>query len=170
VIGSEELGKLLSPERDVIMGKIRDEVAAEAKSFGVEVVDVRIRRTDLPTANSDAIYKRMQTSREQEANQYRAEGAEIAQGIKADADKQVTVIRADANKQSQILKGQGDAEAIKITADAYGQDPEFFAFYRSLDAYKEALGPGTTMVLSPDSDFFRYLQHRAGTAAKPGTP
>jgi membrane protease subunit HflC len=164
VIGGEPLAKLLSPDRSAIMGKIRDEVAAEAKSFGVDVVDVRIRHTDLPTANSDAIYRRMRTAREQEAAQYRAEGAELAQGIKADAEKQVTVIKADANKQSQILKGQGDAEAIKITADAFGQDPEFFAFYRSLDIYRETLGAGTALVLSPDSDFFRYLQHRPNAA------
>ncbi len=149
VVGGEVLGKLLSPERSTIMGKIRDEVAGEAKSFGVEVVDVRIRRTDLPAANSDAIYKRMQSARDQEAKQYRAEGAELAQGVRADADKQVTVIKADADKQAQILRGQGDAEAIHVTADAYGQDPDFFAFYRSLDIYKKTLGAGTTLVLSP---------------------
>jgi membrane protease subunit HflC len=160
VLGNELLSKLLSPERARIMSEIRDDVASEAKQFGVEVIDVRIRRADLPKENSEAIYKRMQSERAREANQYRAEGQEASLGIRADADKQVTVIRADADRQAQILRGEGDAQAIKISADAYGQDADFFAFYRSLEAYRKTLGADTTLVLSPDSDFFRYLQHR----------
>ncbi len=160
ILGGEVLAKLLSPERANIMAAIRDDVAAQVKSFGIEVIDVRIRRADLPAENSEAIYKRMKSERDREAKEFRAQGAEQAQGITARADKEVSVIRADANKQSQIIKGQGDAESIRISAEAFGQDPEFFAFYRSLQAYQAALGPGTTMVLSPDSDFFRYLQKR----------
>jgi membrane protease subunit HflC len=170
VVGGELLAKLLSPERARIMNLIRDDVAAEAKSFGIEVIDVRIRRADLPQENSEAIFHRMQSEREREATQYRAEGAEAAQGIRAAADKEVTVLTADANKQSQILKGEGDAQAIKIAADAYGQDPEFFAFYRSLEVYESALAAGTTMVISPESDFFKFFQHRPSAAlgGKPG--
>jgi membrane protease subunit HflC len=160
VIGNELLGKLLSPDRPRIMAEIRDDVAGEVKDWGIEVVDVRIRRADLPKENSDAIYKRMISERGREAKQYRAEGTEAALGIHADADKQVKVIGADADRQAQVLRGEGDALAIKIYADSYGQDPEFFAFYRSLDAYKRALGNDTTLVLSPDNDFFKYLQHR----------
>ena len=167
VLGNELLSKLLSPERSRIMTEIRDDVAGEAKPFGIEVIDVRIRRADLPKENSEAIYKRMQSERGREAKQYRAEGSEAALGIRADADKQVTIIHADATRQAQVLKGEGDAESIKISADAYGQDPEFFAFYRSLDAYKKSLGADTTLVLSPDSDFFRYLQHRPGAKGGP---
>jgi len=170
VIGNIVLARLLSPERGQIMAKIRDEVAAEAKGFGLDVIDVRIRRADLPTENSQAVYQRMQSERDREAKQYRAEGAEVAAGIRAGADKEVTVIRAEANKQAQILRGQGEAESIKIYADAFGQDPDFFAFYRSLQAYGEAFeGNDTTMVLSPDSEFFKYLNGRKAVApAKPG--
>jgi membrane protease subunit HflC len=157
VMGTLVLPKLLSPERSAIMGRIRDDVAAEARSFGIDVVDVRIRRADLPTENSEAIYSRMKSERDREAKQYRAEGAEQAQAITAKADRDVTVIRADANRDAQLLRGQGDAESTKIYADAFGQDPEFYAFYRSLQAYRTALAGGTTMVLSPDSDFFHYL-------------
>jgi modulator of FtsH protease HflC len=161
VIGNIVLSRLLSPERGQIMGLIRDDVAVEAKSFGLDVIDARIRRADLPAENSQAVYDRMKSERKREANQYRAEGAEVAAGITAEADKEVTVIRAEANKQSQILRGQGDGESIKIYADAFGQDPDFYSFYRSLKAYGEVFGGGdTTVVLSPDSEFFRYLQGR----------
>jgi membrane protease subunit HflC len=164
VIGNIVLARLLSPERGQIMGKIRDDVAVEAKSFGLEVIDVRIRRADLPAENSQAIYQRMQSERNREAKEYRAEGAELAAGIQARADKEVTVILAEANKQAQILRGEGDAQSTKIFADAYNQDAEFFNFYRSLQAYGEAFGGNepTTMVLSPDSEFFRYMSGRKG--------
>jgi len=163
VIGNIVLARLLSPERGQIMGLIKDDVAAEAKSFGLDVIDVRIRRADLPKENSQAIYQRMQSERDREAKEYRAEGAEVAAGIRARADKEVTVIKAEANKQAQILRGQGDADSTKLYADAYNQDPEFFNFYRSLQAYGEAFsGNETTMVLSPDSEFFRYMSGRKG--------
>jgi membrane protease subunit HflC len=165
VLGNVVLSALLSPERAKIMGEIRDQVATQAKSFGIEVIDVRIRRADLPQENSQAIYARMQSERQREANEYRARGAELAQGIRARAERDRTVILAEATKQSQILRGQGDAESIKIYADAFGKDQDFFTFYRSLEAYRTALGPDTTMVLSPNSEFFQYFgQHKA---AKP---
>jgi len=163
VIGNIVLARLLSPERGQIMGLIKDDVAAEATQFGLDVVDVRIRRADLPRENSQAIYERMKSERDRQAKEYRAEGAEVAAGIRARADKEVTVIRAEANKQAQILRGQGDADSTKLYADAYNQDPEFFNFYRSLQAYGEAFsGNETTMVLSPDSEFFRYMSGRKG--------
>ncbi|HLZ64759.1 MAG TPA: protease modulator HflC [Aliidongia sp.] len=165
VLGNVVLSALLSPERARIMAEIRDQVATQAKSFGIEVIDVRIRRADLPQENSQAIYARMQSERQREANEYRAQGAEQAQGIRARAERDRTVILAEATKQSQIRRGQGDAESIKIYADAFGKDPDFFTFYRSLEAYRTALGPDTTMVLSPNSEFFQYFgQHKA---AKP---
>lgn len=167
VIGNVELQAVISVQRANIMKQIRDEVSAQAKGFGIDVIDVRLRRADLPEGNAQAVYERMKAERQREAAQYRAQGAQQAQQIKADADRQRVEILADAQKQSQILRGQGDADSIKIYADAYGNDPSFFAFYRSLQAYREALtGPGTTLVLSPDSDFFKYLE--GGAAAAPG--
>jgi len=167
VIGNVELQAVISVQRANIMKQIRDEVSEQAKGFGIDVIDVRLRRADLPEGNAQAVYERMKAERQREAAQYRAQGAQQAQQIKADADRQRVEILADAQKQSQILRGQGDADSIKIYADAYGNDPSFFAFYRSLQAYREALtGPGTTLVLSPDSDFFKYLE--GGAAAAPG--
>jgi membrane protease subunit HflC len=170
VIGNIVLSRLLSPERGQIMGQIKDSVSTEAKSFGIDVIDVRIRRADLPSDNSEAIYRRMQSERAREANEYRAEGDEVAAGIQARADKEVTLIRAEANKQAQVLKGEGEAESTKIYADAYSQDAEFFTFYRSLQAYRDAFETsGSTMVLSPDSEFLKYMNsHKSLTGAKPG--
>jgi membrane protease subunit HflC len=168
VLGNVVLGALLSPERAKIMTEIRDQVATQAQSFGIEVIDVRIRHADLPPENSQAIFARMQSERQREANEYRAQGAEQAQGIRARAERDRTVILAEATKQSQILRGQGDADSIKIYADAFGKDVDFFTFYRSLEAYRTALGPDTTMVLSPTSEFFQYFgQHKAAKAAGP---
>jgi modulator of FtsH protease HflC len=165
VLGNVVLSALLSPQRAKIMNEIRDQVATQAQSFGIEVIDVRIRRADLPPENSQAIYARMQSERQREANEYRAQGAEQAQGIRARAERDRTVILAEATKQSQILRGQGDADSIKIYADAFGKDLEFFTFYRSLEAYRTAIGSDTTMVLSPNSEFFQFFeQHKA---AKP---
>jgi membrane protease subunit HflC len=119
---------------------------------------VRLRRADLPQANSDAIFQRMRSERDREAKQARAEGAEIGQRIRARAERERTVITAEAQKTSQIVRGEGDAQSVKIYADAFGRDPQFFAFYRSMEAYKKALGgDNTTMVLAPDSEFFRYF-------------
>ena len=160
VIGNVELQAVISSERANIMKQIRDEVNQEGKNFGIDVVDVRLRRADLPQENEDAIYARMKAERQREAAQYRAQGAQQAQQIRADADRQRIEITADANRQSQILRGEGDAQSITIYADAYNTDPNFFAFYRSLQAYRDGLsGQGTTLVVSPDSEFFKYLEN-----------
>ena len=158
VLGTQRLQTLLSEERTKQMALIQDGVNNEAAKFGIEIVDVRIKRADLPPANSDAIYRRMQTEREREAKEFRAKGAEMAVTITSTADKEVTVILADAEKQSQILKGEGDGQRNKIFADAFGQDPEFFAFYRAMQAYETALiGGETSLILSPDSEFFKFF-------------
>ena len=158
VLGTQRLQTLLSEERGKQMALIQDGVNTEAEKFGIEIVDVRIKRADLPPANSDAIYRRMQTEREREAKEFRAKGAEMAITITSTADKEVTVILADAEKQSQILKGEGDGQRNKIFADAFGKDPEFFAFYRAMQAYETALiGGETSLILSPDSEFFKFF-------------
>ena len=164
VLGTQELATLLSTDRTKQMSIIQNDVNTEAKNFGIEIVDVRIKRADLPPANSEAIYKRMQTEREREAKEFRAQGAEIAQKIRSTADKDVTVILAEANKKSEIMKGEGDGLRNKIFADAFGKDPQFFAFYRAMQAYETALiGGETSLVLSPDSEFFKFF----GKAMKP---
>ena len=158
VLGTQELATLLSKDRAKQMSIIQNDVNEEAKSFGIKIVDVRIKRADLPQANSDAIFKRMQTERQREAKEFRAEGAEIAAKITSTADKDVTVLLANANKQSQILKGEGDGQRNKIFANAFGKDPEFFSFYRAMQAYETALiGSETSLVLSPDSEFFKFF-------------
>jgi len=164
VLGTQELATLLSTDRAKQMSIIQNDVNTEAKTLGIQIVDVRIKRADLPPANSDAIYKRMQTEREREAKEFRAQGAEIAQKIRSTADKDVTVLLATANKKSEIMKGEGDGQRNKIFANAFGRDPQFFAFYRSMQAYEAALiGGDTSMVLSPDSEFFKFF----GKAMKP---
>ena len=158
VLGTQRLQTLLSEDRTKQMSLIQEGVNNEAEKFGIEIVDVRIKRADLPPANSDAIYRRMQTEREREAKEFRAKGAEMAITITSTADKEVTVILADAEKESQILKGEGDGQRNKIFADAFGQDPEFFAFYRAMQAYETALiGGETSLILSPDSEFFKFF-------------
>jgi len=164
VLGTQELATLLSTDRARQMQIIQSQVNEEAKNFGINIVDVRIKRADLPPANSEAIYKRMQTEREREAKEFRAQGAEIAQKIRSTADKDVTVILAQANKKSEIMKGEGDGERNKIFANAFGKDPQFFAFYRAMQAYEKALiGGETSLVLSPDSEFFKFF----GKSIKP---
>ena len=159
VLGKENLVNLISLDRTKLMNKITKEVAEEAKDFGINVIDVRIRRADLPSANSEAIFKRMQTERTREAKEFRAEGAELGQTIKSKADKEVTIILAEARKTSQILRGEGDGLRNKIFAEAFGRDPEFFSFYRAMQSYEKSLlsGGETSLVLSPDSEFFRYF-------------
>ena len=164
VLGTQELATLLSTDRARQMQIIQSQVNEEAKNFGINIVDVRIKRADLPPANSEAIYKRMQTEREREAKEFRAQGAEIAQKIRSTADKDVTVILAEANKKSEIMKGEGDGQRNKIFANAFGRDPQFFAFYRAMQAYEKALiGGETSLVLSPDSEFFKFF----GKSVKP---
>ena len=135
VLGKEELAALVSKDRSRLMDKITKDVNGEAEKLGIEIIDVRIKRADLPAANSEAIYRRMQTERLREAKEFRAEGAEIAQTIRSTADKEVTIILAEANKKSEILKGEGDARRNKIFADAFGRDPNFFSFYRAMQSY-----------------------------------
>ena len=158
VLGKQSLATLLSEDRAKQMAIIQDGVNAEAEKFGIEIIDVRIKRADLPQANSEAIYKRMQTEREREAKEFRAKGAEMAVTITSTADKEVTVLIANAKKQSEIMKGEGDGKRNKIFAQAFGKDPEFFSFYRAMQAYEKALiGGETSLILSPDSDFFKYF-------------
>ena len=158
VLGKQSLATLLSEDRTKQMAIIQEGVNTEAEKFGITIIDVRIKRADLPQANSEAIYKRMQTEREREAKEFRARGAEMAVTITTTADKKVTVILANARKQSEIMKGEGDGLRNKIFANAFGKDPEFFSFYRAMQAYEKALiGGDTSLILSPDSDFFKFF-------------
>ncbi len=158
VLGTQRLQTLLSEDRTKQMALIQEGVNNEAEKFGIKIVDVRIKRADLPPANSEAIYRRMQTEREREAKEFRAKGAEMAVTITSTADKEVAVILAEANKNSEIMKGEGDGLRNKIFADAFGRDPDFFAFYRAMQAYENALiGGDTSLILSPDSEFFKFF-------------
>jgi membrane protease subunit HflC len=159
VLGKENLVNLISTNRNKLMTQITKDVAEEAKDFGIDVIDVRIKRADLPSANSDAIFKRMQTERTREAKEFRAQGFEVGQTIKSIADKEVAIILADARKTAQITRGEGDGLRNKIFAEAFGRDPEFFSFYRAMQSYEKSLisGSETSLVLSPDSEFFRYF-------------
>ena len=158
VLGQQELQTLLSKDRTKQMTLIQEGVNNEAENFGIKIVDVRIKRADLPQANSEAIYRRMQTEREREAKEFRARGAEMAVTITSTADKEVTVILADAQKKSEIMKGEGDGQRNRIFANAFGKDPEFFGFYRAMQAYEKALiGGETSLILSPDSEFFKFF-------------
>jgi membrane protease subunit HflC len=158
ILGSQTFAAVLSGERAKLMVDIRNGMNAEAKGFGIQVVDVRIRHADLPQQNSDAIYRRMTQERVREANEYRAQGEQISQEIRSKADRDATVIVAEATRQAEITRGQGDAEKNRTFAQAFGQDPDFFAFYRSMNAYQTSLkSDNTTVILSPDSDFLRYF-------------
>ena len=163
VLGEQPLNMVLSEQRSTLMKQITSEVNDEVKNFGLFITDVRIKRADLPDANSQAIYRRMQTEREREAKEFRAQGAEIAQTIRSTADKEVTILKSQAEKKANIIRGEGDGTATKIFADAFQQDPEFFDFYRAMQAYMESLdNSDTTMILSPESDFFRYFGNSEG--------
>ena len=167
ILGSQTFVAVLSGERAKLMVDIRDGVNTETKNFGIEIIDVRIRRADLPQQNSDAIYRRMQQERVRQANEFRAQGEQISQEIRSKADRDATVTVAEATKTGEITKGEGDAEKNRIFADAFGQDPDFFSFYRSMTSYQQSLkGENTTVVLSPDSDFFRYFSQGAGAARR----
>jgi modulator of FtsH protease HflC len=172
VLGESTFIQAVRDERATLMNRIRDQVNREAQQFGIDVVDVRIRRADLPDANSQAIYQRMQTERQQEAAEFRARGAEQAQRTRARSDRDVTVLLAEANSKSEQVRGEGDGERNRIFADAYGRDPDFFSFYRTMQAYEAGLKPGETrMLLAPDSDFFRYFNDASGrNNAPPAAP
>ncbi len=164
VLGGVPLQSVISVQRASLMTAVADDVRSEAELFGLQVEDVRIRRADLPNENSEAIYRRMQTERQQQAAQIRAEGEEQGLRIRAAADRDKTVILAEADRDADVLRGQGDAEKNRIFADAFGRDPDFFAFYRSMQAYEKALtADDTTMVLSPNSQFFQFFDNDAAT-------
>ena len=163
VLGRATLVDLLSDAREGLIASISEEVNDSARTLGLEIIDVRIRRADYPEATSQNIFNRMKSEREQEAKEFRATGEEEALKIRADADKTRTVMLAEARRESEILRGEGDAKSIKIYADAFGKDEEFFAFYRSMQAYRESFNDdGTSMVISPDSDFFRFFGQKFG--------
>ena len=158
VLGRVPLKSVISEKRSVLLDEVAILVSAAAKDFGLQIEDVRIRRADLPPANSEAIFRRMQTERQQEASQYRAEGEEQSRILKAQAEKEKTILLADAERTSDILRGEGDGEKNKILGEAFSKDPEFFSFYRSMQAYITAISAeDTTMILSPDSTFFEYF-------------
>lgn len=160
-MGKATLQNILSEKRDVLMETIQQSVNDETKRFGIEVVDVRIVRADLPEQVTQATFDRMRSEREREAREARAEGEQISIEIKSKADKDRTVLLAEAKRDSEILRGEGDRQAIEIYGKAFGQDPNFYAFYRSLQAYKSSLGkPDTTLLLSPDSDFLKYFRDK----------
>jgi membrane protease subunit HflC len=160
---------LVRDDRSGLMENIRRDVSSNAAEIGVEVVDVKIRRADLPQANSQAIYARMQTERQREATEIRAEGEEQSRRTRSRADRDATVLVAEANRDAEIIRGDGDAERNKIFAQAFGADPEFFAFYRSMQAYEAGLQAGdTSLVLSPDSAFFRFFKDPTGVNALAG--
>jgi membrane protease subunit HflC len=177
VLGEVTFTHVVRDQRADLMARIRELVDHEAAAFGIEVVDVRIRRADLPEQNSQAVYQRMQTERQREAAEFRAQGAQRAQEIRSRADREVTVLVAEATSKSEQIRGEGDATRNQIFADAFNQDPDFFAFYRSMQAYEQGLKHNDTrMLLKPDSNFFRYFtdpsgkqRENSGTAA-PGAP
>jgi membrane protease subunit HflC len=159
VLGSVPSADVLSPERTVLMIRIRNSARAQATNLGVEIIDVRIRRADLPEQNLNATFARMNAEREREAADERARGKERAQEVRATADREAVEFVSEAQRQAEIIRGEADAERNNIYASAYGRDPEFFAFYRSLKAYERAIkGDNSTLVISPDSEFFDYLK------------
>ena len=163
VLGEVTFIQVVRDEREALMGRIRDQLDKEAEGYGIQVVDVRIRRADLPEQNSQAVYKRMKTERQREAAEFRAQGGQKAQEIRSNADREVTVIVAEANSKAEQTRGEGDAERNRLFAEAYGKDPDFFAFYRSMAAYENGLKSGDTRyLLRPDSDFFKYFGAPSG--------
>ncbi len=165
VLGEVTFIQVVRDEREALMARIREQLDKEADGYGIQVVDVRIRRADLPEQNSQAVYQRMQTERQREAAEFRAQGAQRAQEIRSRADREVTVLVADATSKSEQIRGEGDATRNKIFADAFNQDPNFFVFYRSMQAYENGLKQSDTrMVLKPDSSFFRYFNDPLGKA------
>ncbi|MBB5054828.1 MAG: protease modulator HflC [Afipia sp.] len=166
VLGEVPFIQVVRDERDVLMARIRDQLDREATSYGIAVVDVRIRRADLPEQNSQAVYQRMQTERQREAAEFRAQGGQRAQEIRSKADREATVIVAEANSQSEKIRGEGDGERNRLFAEAYGQDADFFTFYRSMSAYENSLkNNDTRFLLRPDSEFFRYFANPTGKPA-----
>lgn len=171
VLGANTFITVVRDARDHLMREITQQVNSEAEKYGINIIDVRIKRADLPAENSQAIYHRMQTERQQEAAEIRARGEEQALRIRADADRQATVLRAEAQRDGDTTRGEGDGERNKIYAQAFNQDPDFFAFYRSMEAYEQGLqSKDTRLLLSPNTEFFRYFNNPAGAAPGGGTP
>jgi membrane protease subunit HflC len=163
VLGEATLTQVVRDQREQLMNRVRDQLHSEAEAYGINVVDVRIRRADLPEQNSQAVYQRMQTERQREAQEFRSQGTQRAQEIRARADRDVTVLLAEAQSKGEQIRGEGDAERNRIFAEAYGRDPEFFSFYRSMQAYEAGLRSNDTrMLLKPDSDFFRFFSDPSG--------
>jgi modulator of FtsH protease HflC len=176
VLGEATLTHVVRDDRAALMLRVKEQLNREAQAFGIEVVDVRIRRADLPEQNSQAVYQRMQTERQREAAEFRAQGSQKAQEIRAKADRDVTVLLADATSTAEKTRGEGDATRNQIFAEAYSQDPDFFSFYRSMQAYEAGLKSGDTrLLLKPDTDFFRFFSSPSGRppsngAAKSAAP
>jgi membrane protease subunit HflC len=171
VLGEATLTEVVRDQREQLMARVREQLETEAKAFGISIVDVRIRRADLPEQNSQAVYERMKTERQREAAEFRAQGSQRAQEIRAKADRDVTVLLADAQSKGETIRGEGDAERNRIYADAFNKDQDFFAFYRSMQAYEAGLKSNDTrMLLRPDSEFFRFFANPSGKPRNGGTP
>jgi membrane protease subunit HflC len=171
VLGEVTFINVVRDERDVLMNRIQKQLDRETASYGISVVDVRIRRADLPEQNSQAVYQRMQTERQREAAEFRAQGGQKAQEIRSKADREATVIIADANSQAEQVRGEGDGERNRLFAEAYGKDADFFAFYRSMTAYENSMKSNDTrFLLRPDSEFFRYFANPTGKPAAAAGP
>jgi membrane protease subunit HflC len=171
VLGEATFIQVVRDERAKLMSRIRDLIDQEAANYGIQVVDARIRRADLPEQNSQAVYQRMQTARQREAAEYRAQGQQQAQEIRARADREVTVLIAQATSKSEQIRGEGDATRNEIFAAAFNKDPDFFAFYRSMQAYEASMKANDTrLLLKPDTNFFRYFNDPSGKKLEPVTP
>lgn len=157
-LGRHTLNEIVSERRSELMEAVTKRSDEKARDYGIEVIDVRIRRADLPEKNEQNVFNRMRTERERQAKKFRAEGDEEARKIRSESDKQVQILMAEARKQAEIIRGEGDAEAVKIFADAYGRDLEFYQLVRTLEAYRKSVDEDTTIILSPESGFFRYLK------------
>ena len=173
VLGSATFQEIVKDKRDVLMQAIAKQVNEQSKELGLQIVDVRIKRADLPEQNQKSVYDRMRADRQKQAAEIRAEGTGLSNKIKADADRQVTIIKAEATREGERIRGEGDAERNRIFAEAYSKDPDFFAFYRSMQAYEAGMKSAdksaeTRMLLSPDSEFFRYFNNPSGNL--PGPP
>ena len=166
-LGRHTLSEIVSEQRAALLEEVTKTSDAKAREYGIEIVDVRIKRADLPEKNEQNVFNRMRSERERQAKKYRAEGDEEARKIRSTADKTVQILMADARQQAEVIRGQGDAQAARIFAEAYGRDPEFYAFVRTLDAYKRTLATGTTAILSPHSDFLELLNRIEPESAKP---
>jgi membrane protease subunit HflC len=166
-LGRHTLREIVSEKRADLLEQVTKASHEKAAEYGIEVIDVRVKRVDLPEKNEQNVFNRMRTERERLAKKFRAEGDEEARKIRSESDKEVQILMADARQKAEVIRGEGDAQAVRIFADAYGRDPEFYEFVRTLEAYRRTLGPGTTAILSPDSEFFRLLKRiDPGTAAR----